>query len=127
MIKATILNLIAGLLIGIFLEFIYRSIKNKKITKPLLVNVEMYGFTAVFLYFLYMIDISIIYKIILILLFTTTVEFITGSLYLYFKKVYLWDYSGEFMNYEGIICPLFSFYWLMVALIYYFLFLPFLV
>ena len=127
MIKDIVLNLIIGLITGAILEFAYRSIKNNKLTKPFLVNAQMYGLTAVFLYFLYILDISIIYKIILILLFTTTIEYITGSLYLHFKKVHLWDYSTEFMNYKGIICPLFSFYWLVVALVFYCLFLPFLV
>lgn len=127
MIKGVILNFLIGCLIGIFLEFTYKSIENKKFRKPLFVNYQMYGLSAVFLYFLYFLNISIIYKVILILLFMTTIEFLTGYLYFLFKKIHLWDYSNQPLNYKGFICLKFSFYWVIIALFYYYLILPFIV
>ena len=119
-----ILNFFIGLLIGFIFEFIYRSVQAKKITTPKLINYQMYGLTGAFLVFLYFFNISLIFKIILMFIFPTFIEFITGYLYLKIRKIYLWNYSKEPFNFMGIICPLFSFYWFIISLIYYYLFLP---
>ena len=29
----------------------------------------------------------------------------------------MWDYSSEWMNYKGVICPLYSFFWVLLAII----------
>jgi len=87
----------------------------------------MYGLTGVILYFLYGLKIYLIFKILMILLSTTIIEFITGYFYFKIKKVKLWDYSNNFLNYKGLICPEFSFYWLGLSLLYYFFIIPFLI
>jgi len=117
-------NYAVGLAIGYVLEFVYRFLKYKKIVKPLFVNSQMYGLTAAFLYFIYFLKLGILFQGLLILVFTTTVEFIVGYSYLKIKGVRLWDYSDQHFNYKGIICPTFSFYWLMVSLLYFYLVLP---
>ena len=38
--------------------------------------------------------------------------------------VRLWDYSNEWMNYEGLICPKFSLFWGLICALYYFLLYP---
>ena len=51
----------------------------------------------------------------------TAVEYISG---VFSKKVLhatLWDYSGEWGNVDGIICPRFSFFWLIICSAYFFL------
>lgn len=51
----------------------------------------------------------------------TAVEYISG---VFSKKVLhanLWDYSGEWGNLDGIICPRFSFFWLIICSAYFFL------
>ena len=118
------MSLVIGYLAGWILEFSYRSYESKKFIKPLFIDCQMYALIGAFLYVLYFWDIFMIYKIILIIFFTTYIEFLTGYLALKFKKVRLWDYSEEFMNYEGLICPRFSFYWLVISLLCYYFLIP---
>ncbi len=54
----------------------------------------------------------------------TLLEYLTGLFCLYVLKVRLWDYSGEWANLQGIICPRFSFYWAVLGALYYFLIHP---
>jgi len=120
MIIKLLLTFISGLLIGYILELAYRSLRYGKLIKPRFVNYQMYGLSAVFLYFLYYFDLPTVFKILLIFLGTTAIEFITGYGYLKIKKVRLWDYSKYAFNYQGIICLRFSLYWLTVSLFYYY-------
>jgi len=123
MIIKTLTILFCGLIMGFLVELIFRSIKNKKITKPLFINYQMYGLSGLFLFLLYNLQINILFKIILMVLFTTGIEFITGYLYLKIKNKYLWKYKHKF-NYKKLICPLFSFYWLCVSLFAYYFIIP---
>lgn len=62
-------------------------------------------------------------KVILFLLMAlcmTIIEYITGIIFIKKMHVKLWDYSGRFMNIDGIICPLFSFFWALLSAVYYF-------
>lgn len=54
----------------------------------------------------------------------TAIEYIAGFAALHFSKVRLWDYSGEWGNIQGIICPKFSFFWAVLGALYYFLIHP---
>ena len=49
----------------------------------------------------------------------TVIELIGGLTFVN-KPVKLWDYSNEWGNYKGIICPLFSFVWTVIGAIYYY-------
>lgn len=51
----------------------------------------------------------------------TAIEYIAGVLALKVLKVRLWDYSGEWANLQGIICPKFSLAWAAMGAVYYFL------
>ena len=55
----------------------------------------------------------------------TVIEYIAGVLCLKVLKVRLWDYSGMWGNIQGIICPLFSFFWAVLGAVYYFLIHPY--
>lgn len=118
-------NFFIGILAGFVFEFVYRSIENRKIVIPKLVDLQMYGLTGAFLVFIYYLDIKLIYKLVLMFVIPTCIEFLTGYLYLKIKKVYLWTYFEEKYNFMGLICPLFSFFWFLISLVYYFLLLPF--
>lgn len=48
----------------------------------------------------------------------TIIEYITGSIFIITMKVKLWDYSNNRGNIKGIICPQFSFYWMLLGGIY---------
>lgn len=55
----------------------------------------------------------------------TLVEYVAGVFCLKFLKVRLWDYSDLWGNIQGIICPLFSFFWAILGALYYFLIHPY--
>ena len=50
----------------------------------------------------------------------TVIEYIAGLLSLKVAKVRLWDYSREWGNIQGIICPKFSLAWAVLGAAYYF-------
>lgn len=55
----------------------------------------------------------------------TLIEYIAGIACLKYLKVRLWDYSNLWGNIQGIICPLFSFFWAALGAAYYFLIHPY--
>lgn len=54
----------------------------------------------------------------------TAIEYIAGILSIKVMKVRLWDYSKNWGNIQGIICPLFSCIWAALGALYYFLIHP---
>jgi len=116
-----IVNFIIGLAGGFILEFSYRSIQAKKVIIPKFINYQMYGLTCAFLFYIYFLNISFVYKLVLMFVFPTLVEFITGYLYVKTKGIYLWDYSKEILNYKGLICIRFSLLWFILSFVYYYL------
>ena len=50
----------------------------------------------------------------------TAIEYIAGIINLKFTQVRLWDYTNEWANIQGIICPKFSMIWAALGAIYYF-------
>ena len=50
----------------------------------------------------------------------TLIEYLAGLFCLKFLRVRLWDYSGLWGNVQGLICPLFSFFWTVLGAVYYF-------
>ncbi len=54
----------------------------------------------------------------------TLIEYIAGILMIKVAKVRLWDYTNEWGNIQGIICPKFSFFWAVLGAGYYFLIHP---
>lgn len=90
----------------------------------------LYGFGLCVLYLLTFLEdlipfenvvINKICLFILMAICMTLVELIAGEIFVVKMKVKLWDYSGRWGNYKGIICPLFSFFWAVLGAIYYFL------
>lgn len=51
----------------------------------------------------------------------TILEFVAGMIFIHGMKIKLWDYSDQWGNIKGIICPLFTFFWMILSAIYYFL------
>lgn len=54
-------------------------------------------------------------------LFITLLEYVAGLFLLKFMNTRLWDYSEYKFNFQGIICPLFTFFWWALSAFYYFL------
>lgn len=50
----------------------------------------------------------------------TVIEYIAGIVSLKFLHVRLWDYSRRWGNIQGLVCPLFSFFWAVISAVYYF-------
>ena len=57
----------------------------------------------------------------------TGIEYIAGIIFIKGMKVKLWDYSEEWGNIQGIICPRFSLIWAGLGAVYYFLIHPYVV
>lgn len=51
----------------------------------------------------------------------TLIEYIAGVIFIRGMKIKLWDYSDQWGNVQGIVCPLFSFFWAVLGAVYYFL------
>lgn len=121
---------IVGSCSGWLLELLFRRFVTAKrwinpgfLTGPYL---PIYGFGIVALFAMSRIDLSFIEniyikKIVLILFMTIVVvliEYIAGLIFIKGLKTKLWDYSDRKGNIQGIICPLFSFFWLIICAIY---------
>lgn len=91
----------------------------------------IYGFGLSILYFMSYfgdmlpIENSILKAVIIVLseaVIMTLVELIAGEIFIIRMKIRLWDYTRQWGNYKGIICPLFSAIWGLVGAAYYILF-----
>lgn len=115
---------------GWILELFFRRIVHKKWVNPgFLVGpyLPIYGFGLCILTYTYIFfsdkDISTIVVVLLMGCAMTLIELIGG---LSFQKsgVKLWDYSNQWGNYKGIICPLFSAIWTVLGGLYYYFLAP---
>ncbi|MGM9970924.1 MAG: putative ABC transporter permease [Anaeroplasmataceae bacterium] len=110
-----------GSLIGYLIEVFYRRfVSQKRWMNPGFLKgpyLPLYGFGLVALYVICSIDLNIprvyevITKSIIILVAMTLIELIAGLIFVKGMKIKLWDYSDRWLNFEGIICPLYSFFW----------------
>ena len=57
----------------------------------------------------------------------TVIEYIAGIMMLKNSHIRLWDYSREWANIQGVICPKFSFYWGILGAVYYFFIHPYII
>ncbi len=120
-----------GSTLGWVLEVLFRRFFTAKkwinpgfLTGPYL---PLYGFGVVALFGLSNIPIRTGYDwldaLIIILIMgvaMTVIEYIAGLIFIKGMKIRLWDYSDRWGNIQGIICPLFSFFWLLIAAFFYF-------
>ena len=120
-----------GSIIGWCVELLFRRVVHGKWVNPgFLVGpyLPIYGFGLCSMTLIYILaksfDFTIfnndILTIILMGVIMTILELIGGLSFTYGGGVKLWDYSDRWGNYKGIICPLFSFIWTVVAAIYYY-------
>lgn len=125
-----------GSLVGWIIELFYRKFISKANPERKWINpgflvgpyLPLYGFGLSAMYLLAQINVSFIenktlQKILLFVLMAivmTIIEYIAGIIFIKGMKVKLWDYTNEWGNIQGIICPRFSFYWAVLSAIYYF-------
>ena len=130
-----------GCIMGWCIEVIFRKFFSKSNPSHKWINpgfligpyLPLYGSGLVVLYLLSLIHIDavdshpVLQKVLIILIMTiamTVVEYIAGRIFIIGMNIKLWDYSDEWGNIQGIICPLFSFFWGLIAALYYFLLHP---
>ncbi len=121
-----------GAIIGWCIEVLFRRFFSAKkwinpgfLTGPYL---PLYGFGTVGLFALSQLPVNTgmpaldaILVILIMGVAMTLIEYIAGLIFIKGMKIRLWDYSKQWGNIQGIICPLFSFFWLVVAAVFYFL------
>lgn len=127
-----------GSVLGWVMELLFRNLTagSKKWVNPGFCTgpyLPIYGFGLCILYLLAMLEqyhlISdpVWNRVVLFIamaLCMTLIEYLAGVFCLKFLKVRLWDYSDMWGNIQGIICPLFSFFWALLGAVYYFLIHP---
>lgn len=121
-----------GSMIGWVLEFFYRkffdpvNVERKWLNPGFLTGpyLPLYGFALLLLFWLRRlegfipIDNRYGRKAVLFLimaLFITALEYFTGLIFIVRMKIMLWDYSQFWGNIKGIICPMYSFFWMMLS------------
>lgn len=126
-----------GSFIGWCIEVVFRRFFSAKkwINPGFLIGpyLPLYGFSLCVLYYMTMLEkilpiqsntVKKITLFILMSLCITFIEYIAGLIFIKHMKIKLWDYSNERGNIDGIICPLFSFFWAILSAAYYFLIHP---
>ncbi len=78
----------------------------------------MYGFGAGILYFSSIFIKNKLYFVVFTAFLLTGLEYITGLIFIKKYKQNLWDYSHNFANVNGLICPLYSSFWIILSSIY---------
>ena len=130
----------AGSLIGWGIEVLWRKFfsaanpEHKWINPGFLVGpyLPLYGFSLTILFLLTFIDVSFIenkylaqaFLFVCMAVSITIFEYIAGLIFIKGMKIKLWDYSKCWGNIQGIICPLYTFFWYILSAVYYFLIHP---
>lgn len=121
-----------GSTFGWILELFYRRlISGKKWINPGFLTgpyLPIYGFGLCMLFGLSLIDMSFVqnpvWQNVLTIVFMgiamTAIEYVAGIIFIKGMKVKLWDYTNEWGNIQGIICPKYTFFWCVLGAIYYF-------
>ncbi len=125
---ALLLIFCMGALSGWIMEVIYRFFFSaKKIVNPGFLNgpyLPLYGSGVLVLYLLSLVPVVWPLKILLFAVAMTLLELVTGIIFINHLKIKLWDYSREWMNFKGLICPRFSLYWTFLGMAFYILIFP---
>lgn len=106
--------------IGYLMESSYRTIIEKQWVSSGIIEgpfIPLYGFGAISL-LIY--DQMFEYNIFIAAIILTTIELISSYIIEKIFKVKYWDYSHHILNFDGRICLLYSFYWLVINDLFYF-------
>lgn len=120
-----------GSIVGWIIELFYRKIisKGEWINPGFLVGpyLPLYGFGLCIYYLLAQININSILLVIIMGISVTAIEYIAGIIFIKGMGVKLWDYSKEWGNIDGLICPLYTFFWTILGAIYYYFINPYII
>lgn len=118
---------IIGSIFGWMLEVIYRGICSKKLVNPGFLNgpfLPIYGFGVVTMYVACDLPLDWWWKLVIVCVAMTLIEFIAGLIFVKGLGIKLWDYSNRRGNIMGIICPLYSLFWTVLGAGFLFLVYP---
>ena len=100
-----------GATLGWCLELVYRRfVSSKKWINPGFLNgpyLPLYGFGVCLLYGICSIPMPLWAQIVFIVVMMTVIEYIAGLIFIVGMHIKLWDYSKQWGNIQGIICPLY--------------------
>lgn len=116
-----------GCILGWIIEIIYRSIQLKKLVNPGFLSgpyLPIYGNGILILYIISSLNFVFWIKLLFFFVLLTLLELIAGIIFISYYNIKLWDYSKNGLNYKGLICFKFSFYWFLLALGFYFYIYP---
>ncbi len=131
-----------GSLIGWTIELFFRRYfdptnpERKWVNPGFLIGpyLPLYGFSLMILYLLAQLEDYVdiqtdwLRKLVLFAIMAiciTALEYFTGLIFIVKLKIKLWDYTENRFNIKGIICPLYSFFWMLLSGFYYFFIDPF--
>lgn len=113
---------------GWILELFYRKIisKGKWINPGFLVGpyLPLYGFGICTFYLMSKIELPPPTVILIMTGTVTLIEYVAGIIFIKWMGVKLWDYSNEWGNIDGLICPLYTLIWGILATTYFYLINP---
>ena len=119
-----------GALLGWVLEVVYRryfGLARKWINPGFLSGpyLPLYGAGVCLLYVVSDLRLGMPLKILMFAVMTTGLEYLTGVFFLKFYNTRLWDYTKLRFHYKGIIAPLYSIFWTVLSLFYYYVLFPY--
>lgn len=123
LLKYTLL-FISGSMIGWVIEFFWRRFfdKTKRWGNPGFLSgpwLPVYGFGTLLLFYISNLNISLYFLPILIAIILTSLEYVAGIIFLKVYKIRLWDYTSNRFNVNGLICPFYSFLWMLLGIFFY--------
>lgn len=118
-----------GAMAGWVLEFFYRRYfgKARKWINPGFLSgpyLPLYGTGVTLLYMVSDTALPLWGKVVAFALVTTGIEYVTGLFFLKYYNTRLWDYTTLPLNVQGLIAPLYSFFWTVLSLFYYYVIYP---
>ena len=121
---------ITGATLGWALEVVYRRYfgKARRWINPGFLSgpfLPLYGTGVCLLYIVSGLEIGLGLKVLLFALMTTAIEYATGMFFLKFYNTRLWDYKGLRLNFKGLIAPLYTFFWTLLSLFFYYVLYPY--
>lgn len=121
---------ITGALMGWGIEVVYRryfGLAKKWINPGFLSGpyLPLYGSALCVLYIISKMSMDLWIKIVLFAFVTTFFEYVTGLFFLKIYKTRLWDYTKLRFNVQGIIAPLYTLFWTLLSMVFYFVLYPF--
>lgn len=131
---------VIGSVTGYFIELLFRRfVSQKKWVNPgFMVGpyIPLYGFGVLILFGISNINIeglglpnwvNVLIILVAIGIGLTLIELVAGLIFIKGLHMKLWDYSNQWGNFKGLICPLFSLIWFGAGVAYYFLLNPILI